>query len=266
MSNDQILMRASMTDCLTARITENASAQQVDLNKWIFEAVQIQEGAAVLELCCGTGAQTKHMLARVGDKGRVVAVDVSENALSVLAADLPTDDIRRLNLIASELENLSVALEENKLAEVRFDLVFCAYGLYYSKSARTLLDSLKRILAHNGSIIIVGPFGRNNGFIFDFLEAHGVEIPTYVSYTSRDFMWAEVVPWATTPFRSTCIRTLTNTIKWKLPSNVMNYWQNSTFFDADKRGAVEAGLEAHFRSHQEFINEKCIMFIEMTDG
>jgi ubiquinone/menaquinone biosynthesis C-methylase UbiE len=266
MNNDPVMARAARADFLDVRIAENTSAQQTDLNEWIFDYAPPKAGSHVLELCCGTGAQTKYLLRHVGQDGSVTAVDVSGKALAAVDTSTLSERRAKLTLVETELDSISAALEKHGLSEFRFDYIFCAYGLYYSKNATALLEILKRKLSPKGSIIIVGPFGPNNGFLFDFLSARGVKISDYVMHTSKSFMWTEVMPWATTRFRSMRVRTLTNAVRWKTAENVLSYWRNSTFFDETKNAAVAADLAVHFENHSEFVNEKWIMLLEVSDS
>lgn len=261
MNNENILRRAAVADCLSARISENTAAQQVDLNQWIFRHVRVTPGAKVLELCCGTGAQTIPLIERVGDSGVVVVVDVSRKALDTVDSKVSTEKRGRLSLIEANLDDLASALQCN--GDPRgFDLVFCAYGLYYSKNVGRVLDVVKERLSPTGMLVVVGPFGPNNEALFKFLVERGVTISEYVRYTSQDFMWKEVVPWATVNFNTVRIKVLVNPVRWQSAQNVLSYWQNSTFYMAERLTAVQAGLEEHFRRQPEFVNEKWIMLME----
>ncbi|MFA6568255.1 MAG: class I SAM-dependent methyltransferase [Victivallales bacterium] len=266
MSKEKILERAAAADCLSMRITENVAAQQVDLNNWIFSNINVSNGSKVLELCCGTGAQTSHLVERVGNTGRVVSVDISRKALdSIMGKTLP-EYKSRLTLIESSLDDLSGALKGSGGNMDGFDMVFCAYGLYYGKDARSVMNAAMERLKPDGSMVIVGPFGPNNGALFSFLEQQQVKIPEYVRHTSQDFMCTEVIPWATVNFPLVKIRRLVNPVCWQSAQNVISYWRNSTFFDVERLPQVQAGLEEHFRTTPEFRNEKWIMLMEACHG
>ena len=118
------MSRATQSELLEQRIAENASSQQVDLATWIFDRVRVQPGDQVLELCCGTGGQTLAMLDRVGERGHVTALDT-------LAAKAGSKG-SRLTCLEASLETFPSALSEVDGPRSGFDLVFCAYGLYYS--------------------------------------------------------------------------------------------------------------------------------------
>jgi hypothetical protein len=62
------------------------------------------------------------------------------------------------------------------------------------------------------------------------------------------------------------VRTMVNPVRWTIPEKVLNYWQNTTFYDAEKRSNFEELLNAHFVEHGTFINEKWVMLAEMSHG
>jgi hypothetical protein len=59
---------------------------------------------------------------------------------------------------------------------------------------------------------------------------------------------------------------MVNPVRWTAPEPVLNYWQNTTFYDAEKRANFEALLHSHFAKHPAFVNEKWVMLVEMSDG
>jgi ubiquinone/menaquinone biosynthesis C-methylase UbiE len=257
--------RAIQTELLEQRIAENRASQEVDLVRWIFERIPVQGTDQVLELCCGTGGQTLRMLNILGERGRVHALDVSSDALSTLVERAAGD---RLKLVAvqANLDDFSGSLQISGLERPRFDLIFCAYGLYYSRDARKTLDEAFSWLKKDGRIVVVGPFGPNNWQLFDLVRASGVTIPDRVVSSSERFMTEIVVPWAAVKFQSTRISTMVNPVRWSTPERVLNYWQNTTFYSAEHRHVFEKKLAQHFTQHDRFVNEKWVMMVEMTDA
>jgi ubiquinone/menaquinone biosynthesis C-methylase UbiE len=262
------MSRATQSELLEQRIAENTAAQEIDLPTWIFERVRVSPGDQVLELCCGTGGQTLPLLDRVSDLGRVVAVDISRAALDTLAAKAGA---RRDRLICLEtsLESFLSALNQNKSdADIPagFDLVFCAYGLYYSADAQRTLQEAKSKLKSKGRIVVAGPFGPNNKQLFDLVRASGATIAEPVVFSSEAFMLRTVLPWAAENFESVAVHTMVNPVRWATPERVLNYWQNTTFYDAEKRAEFERLLQAHFSQHSTFVNQKWVMLVEMSHG
>ncbi len=259
------MSRATQSELLEQRIAENVAAQQVDLATWIFERVHVRPGDQVLELCCGTGGQTLPLLGRVGDEGRVVAVDLSKTALETLAAKVSSENRSRLTCVETSLENFSPALPQVG-TRGGFDLIFCAYGLYYSSDAQRTLREAKAKLNPQGRIVVVGPFGPNNKQLFDLVRASGVTISEPVVFSSESFMLQTVLPWGVENFESIAVHSMVNPVSWNTPERVLNYWRNTTFYDAEKRSDFEKLLQEHFEKHPVFVNEKWVLLVEMSHG
>jgi len=257
--------RATQTELLEQRIAENRASQEVDLVRWIFERIPVRESDQVLELCCGTGGQTLRILSALGERGRLYAVDVSREALSTLVERAATEKAKLVTVQAS-LDDFAGTLPSVGLERPSFDLIFCAYGLYYSSDAKKSLDEAFSWLKKAGRIVVVGPFGPNNWQLFDLVRASGVKIPDPVASSSERFMAEVVIPWAAVTFQSVRISTMVNPVRWSTPERVLNYWQNTTFYSADHRREFERRLSQHFAQHGEFVNEKWVMMVEMTDA
>ena len=255
--------RAIQARLLEQRIAENAASQEIDLATWIFERTPVRPEDQVLELCCGTGGQTLKFLDLLGESGRIVALDVSPEALDTLASRSGRNS-PKLVLVEASLDDFSPALRKEHLQPPAFDLVFCAYGLYYSADARRTLDQARSWLKPEGRIVVVGPFGPNNKPLFDLVRASGVTIPDAVISSSERFMSETVLPWGGQNFESVSVHTMMNRVRWTTPERVLNYWQNTTFYDSQRRTAFEALLRKHFAGHEQFVNQKWVMMVEMA--
>jgi SAM-dependent methyltransferase len=152
----------------------------------------------------------------------------------------------------------------DKNIRTEFDLVFCAYGLYYSSDVLRTLREAKSKLNPQGRIVVAGPFGPNNKQLFDLVRSSGVTIAEPVVFSSEAFMLQMVVPWAAENFESVAVHTMVNPVRWATPERVLNYWQNTTFYDAAKRAEFERLLHAHFALHSQFVNQKWVMLVEMS--
>jgi ubiquinone/menaquinone biosynthesis C-methylase UbiE len=257
--------RATQAELLEQRISENIASQEIDLATWIFERIQVQPGFRVLELCSGTGGQTLSLLKHVGESGQVVALDTSKAALDKLTSKAAAQNHTQLTAIEASLDNFSPALRAAGV-QPGFDLVFCAYGLYYAADARKTLQEARGWLKPKGSIVVVGPFGPNNQPLFDLLRRGGVALAGPVTFSSERFMSEIVLPWAAENFEEFSVHTMVNRVRWATAERVLNYWQNTTFYDAEKRSRFEELLHSHFAKHGEFINEKWVMLAEISHG
>ncbi|MDP3562994.1 MAG: methyltransferase domain-containing protein [Methanoregula sp.] len=263
MTDETTRHRSIRAECLEGRIQENTAAQTTDFNAWVFNRIPVNSGDRVLELCCGTGAQTLHFLRRTGKTGRVVALDIATESLNVLHSKVPNEEQICLTLIESDLDLFDKSLTSHGISQGYFDMIFCSYGLYYSNDASIVLARAKLWLKPGGSLVIVGPFGPNNEPLYRLLAGCGVEISDYIRFTSQDFMNKVVIPVGALHFNSLTIRTLVNTIVWNSAEHVFTYWKNTTFYDECKKDLVQAHLDQHFETQSAFINEKWVMLVIM---
>ena len=256
--------RATEPELLEQRIAENAAAQEVDLSTWIFERLPVPSDSCVLELCCGTGGQTLKFLKLLGDAGQVGGVDVSREALSTLASKAGAANAKKLVLAQGNLDDLGSCLQGTNVQPSSFDLAFCAYGLYYSADARRRLSEIRSWLKPDGRIAVVGPFGPNNKPLFDLVRESGAVISQAVIDSSEHFMLEIVLPWGALNFKEVKVHTMVNRVRWAAPERVLSYWENTTFYDAERRAAFENLLRRHFEKNGVFANEKWVMMAEMT--
>jgi ubiquinone/menaquinone biosynthesis C-methylase UbiE len=259
-----MMSRATQAELLEQRIAENTAAQEIDLATWIFERIPVRHGDRVLELCCGTGGQTLPLLNLVGEAGQVVAVDISSAALHALTSKAGALSDRLLT-VETGLDDFSSTLRGAGV-EHGFDFVLCAYGLYYSADAQQTLRQARAWLKPQGRIEVVGPFGPNNKPLFDLVRNSGVILAEPVTFSSERFMTQTVLPWAAENFEDLAVHTMVNRVRWSTPERVMNYWRNTTFYDAEKRAVFEERLHSHFLTHEEFVNEKWVMLAGMGRG
>jgi SAM-dependent methyltransferase len=206
------------------------------------------------------------MLSSLGEGGRLVALDTSTAALETLTGRASGEVSRKLTTVQASLDQLSAALEQRGFRRPSFDLVFCAYGLYYSQNPQKTLDELFAWLKPHGRIVVVGPYGPNNKQLFELVQASGVTLGEAVVFSSQRFMLEAVIPWAALQFESVRVSTMVNPVRWATQERVLNYWQNTTFYDAARKPAFEALLERHFAEHGQFVNEKWVMMVEMQDA
>jgi len=251
------------TFCLEKRIQSNTFSQKLDLNEWIFNNIKISQDFNILELCCGTGAQTRYLYNFVKSNGKLFALDISSEALNkIKKLKNNSDDGNNLIALESEIDYFDQKLIELNISPEYIDVIFCAYGLYYSKDIKTTLGKITKWLKRDGKIVIVGPYGANNNQFYQLLTDSGVVIPDYTYYTSSIFMNKIITPWASDNFESIRIKTLVNKISWRSSDEVISYWENTPNYDSSKLKSIKRSLDIHFNNNDTFENDKWIMLLE----
>lgn len=213
-------MKKNATD--SSALNERIKAQEnqsLNLNEWIFSQIELNSEDQVLELCCGTGAQTDYFNRKVNN-GTLRCVDINEESIRINKKRTKNSQI---SYMASELDDIDNYATQN------FDLIFCAYGFYYSGNARALHSSLKTKLTPGGRFVLVGPTLGNNIELYKIVEKLGFDVPDHVMYSSERFMLDFLKLFLENYNRVRFLR-VTNQISYSNHENLLNYWKNTTFY------------------------------------
>ncbi len=245
------------TDFLMARISQNENNQTVDINKWAFEKIKnTDEKINILELCCGTGKQTEYLVQKFPN-ATISCLDISIDAISAVKNKFHSHD-SRMKFFNTGIDDFFKNNEE------KFDIIFCSYGLYYSRDMDYVLAKINESLNNSGRLVVMGPYGENNKQLFDILLSLKVKLPDLVISSSSTFMREKVLGFSINNCNAIQIYTTQNNIIWENVESVMNYWKNSTFYNSSIEQEFQKIVEAQINSSGKFINEKKIMLIVAT--
>lgn len=239
---------ATITSALENRILSQEN-QSIDLNEWIFNQLKIKQGDEILELCCGTGAQTAYFNKFI-DSGSLTCIDVNKNSIDKAKLLVEND---RVEFIISEIDYTQNYIKK------KFDVIFSAYGFYYSNNAELLHKELKSSLKKNGRFILVGPTIGNNKQLYDLIVKLGCKIPNEVLYSSESFMLRFMQIFLKDYTEVKIIKTI-NQIHYDDHESLLSYWKNTTFYNP--------GLDEEFLSlskkyfSNDIIINKSIAYLE----
>lgn len=103
-------------------------------------------GDEVLEIGCGAGAMTIEILSRVGDRGRVVAVDLSPQLLS---------RARERIAVSKSVEFILGDAARAIPANSRFDLAFSRFGVMFFENPVAAFARFRNALKRGGRLVFV---------------------------------------------------------------------------------------------------------------
>ena len=110
--------------------------------------LKIPEGTIAADIGCGTGYYTFPLAQKIGQGGKVYAVDISQEILSILEHGVKERNITNIEPVLSQ-EN-SIPLPDSSL-----DLVIIATVFHEADQKEALLREIRRILKPQGKIINV---------------------------------------------------------------------------------------------------------------
>ena len=105
-------------------------------------------GMTILDLCCGTGDWTFDLSKAVGQKGKVVGLDFSENMLKVAQTKLDKKDNSNIEFIQGNA--MAIPFEKEM-----FDAVTIGYGLRNTPDYLTVLREIFRVLKPGGKVVCI---------------------------------------------------------------------------------------------------------------
>ncbi|SMH70901.1 methyltransferase domain-containing protein [Candidatus Nitrosotalea okcheonensis] len=109
----------------------------------IIKLSSIKPDNKILDVACGTGVVSKEISQVLGPKGLLVGIDLSRTAL-----DIARGSISYQNSIFIEMD------AENMGFNFKFDKVTCQYGLMFFPDSRKVLESIRKILKHDGVLVV----------------------------------------------------------------------------------------------------------------
>lgn len=139
----------------------------VSINQKIFDAqdlmslVGLQEGQVIGHLGCGSGSFfTVPFAERIGQTGKVYAVDVLQEALDATAKAARRRNIINIKLVKANLEKFG----STEIPPKSLDLAFLISVLFQNSDWRTIIKEADRLVRADGRIVVVDWAGDWKGF------------------------------------------------------------------------------------------------------
>jgi ubiquinone/menaquinone biosynthesis C-methylase UbiE len=234
------------TNALESRARINTRGATHDLEEWIIGLLPPLRGSKVLDLGCGTGKQIFRLAPLVSDAGRIVGIDLSEDA--VRAVNQRAKD-EHLQSVEARQMGLDACLDY--LADERFDLIISSYAIYYAQDIVALLKGLRSLLTDQGVVFVCGPGSGTNGEIHDMingLAGSGTEPLDPVA----DFLCLAQTKEIASKYSQSAVSRLANHVCFDSVDRVLSWWTHHNSFVSSLADKVEDAVRAHFETHATF--------------
>jgi ubiquinone/menaquinone biosynthesis C-methylase UbiE len=113
----------------------------------LVDLARLSKNDHVLDVATGKGAVILPAVQKLGPSGKIVGVDISKQM--IIAAKKRAPHVQFLQMDAERLA----------FSDRSFDIVFCAFALYFFPEIQTALSEFKRVLKKGGRIA-VSSFGK----------------------------------------------------------------------------------------------------------
>jgi ubiquinone/menaquinone biosynthesis C-methylase UbiE len=111
----------------------------------------LKEGMRVADFGAGSGFYSKACSPRVGNTGKIYAIEVQKDLVKKLESEVKHWGISNINCIWGDIERLG----GTKIADHSMDAVIISNVLFQAEDKLGLIDEAKRVLKNDGQILFI---------------------------------------------------------------------------------------------------------------
>ncbi|MFA6915112.1 MAG: methyltransferase domain-containing protein [Parachlamydiales bacterium] len=112
----------------------------------LVDLAKIKGPENILDVATGRGAVLKKALTKIDARGSLTAVDISPEMIQQLTEELDCQS-KQVHLYCMDAEHLE--FEDNS-----FDIIFCAFGVFFFPNIHSVLTDFRRLLKPNGKLLL----------------------------------------------------------------------------------------------------------------
>jgi ubiquinone/menaquinone biosynthesis C-methylase UbiE len=241
--------RATRTEFLEKRLEINKALASADFDGWLFERLQVAAGEDVLDVGCGTGAQSVRFATLVQPGGSVSALDLSGESIALLKERVGDD--APVDAVAADMADLETVIER-QFSVKTYDLAHSSYALYYSPRRIAVLDVMRSSLKPGGRCAVFTP-NEPHGLV-EFVSKF-TKIPKPVG-ESLKFGTEILKPYFGKHFPSVEVHHFNNVITNPTADHVIEFYRQTTYYDADAETPMRYAIEDEIERTGSFRYEK----------
>lgn len=232
--------RATGTDYLEKRLEINRAYSSTDFNKWLFDHLDVKAGEDILDVGCGSGAQTLPFAEIVGSEGSVSALDIAEDSVKLLKSRVKPG--MNVQAIVSDMAETGRHIADTFRVK-QYDLCHASYSLYYCLDREGVLDAMCASLKPGGRVAIFNP-NAPHGLVD--LASRYTDIPDPVM-ESLQFGPTVLEPYFKAAFDSYQVHHFQNVVTLPNSDLMLEFYRQTTYYtpdaEADMKAEVDAAVE-----------------------
>jgi ubiquinone/menaquinone biosynthesis C-methylase UbiE len=241
--------RVTGTDFLEKRLEINKSYASADFDAWLFERLKVKAGEDILDVGCGSGAQTVPFSRLVSPGGSVMALDLSADSVALLKTRVGPQ--ASVEAVAADMASLATLIRDQFRVK-RYDLVHSSYALYYSPERMHVLDTMRAALKRGGRCAVFTP-NSPHGLVE--LAARFTKVPETV-YDSLAFGANVLKPYFDSSFQRVEVHHFDNLISLPSAELVLEFYRQTTYYNQQAETPMRDFVQAAIAKTGAFQYEK----------
>jgi ubiquinone/menaquinone biosynthesis C-methylase UbiE len=215
--------KATSSFSLDRRLEINANSSINDFQAWLFSKIPVTPAMRILEIGCGSGAQSRIFSRLTGAHGIHFAIDKSEESIKKIKSELSSQ--KNFLAISGDMNNLKEILDKNNISNI--DLVTAIYSLYYSKNPRVVLDIAKDSLTSSGMLAVATPV-EPHGMV-EFCRCTTGKLTKEIDHC-LSFAWTFLIPYFREKFNDVSVYFFKNKLSIHSIEEFLHFYRETTYF------------------------------------
>ena len=246
---DDKARRATETGYLEKRIEINHAYASADFDGWLHDKLAVKSGDDVLDVGCGSGAQSIPFARAVGPNGSVSALDIAAGSVALLRDRVPAG--ARVQAEVSDMKNLAHVIAD-VFSVKTYDLAHSSYALYYSPQRLDVLDVMRGTLKLGGRCAVFTP-NLPHGLVA--LAERFTSIPPEVNESLR-FGTEVLQPYFARNFKRYDVHHFHNVMTIPSADILIEFYRQTTYYNAEAEAPMRQAVDEEIRRTGKFQYEK----------
>lgn len=246
---DIVKRRAVNSESLNSRLIINQKYQSKNFHDWLHKRLNVLPGENILDVGCGTGAQSLKFLEKIGKTGTVSALDINEDSVKNLL-ELSGGD-KRLEVAVADMADIENVIN-SKFHQKKYTLAHSSYALYYSPENKTVLNKMADSISNYGRVAVFTPVYPHG--MVEIAEKFS-NIPDKV-YESLEFGPKVLEPEFRSLFYEVEIHFFQSEMKVSSIDDFMNFYSSTTYFDEKASKEIEKYAKSEIKDKGAISYEK----------